>query len=57
MEIAVFSLGDQLWYKIVRKVTIHTRCHTVMASLLPRIELGLHDVAIHASFWVLAKVG
>ena len=38
-------------------MTIHTHRHRMVARLLPRVVLWLHDVAIDTDFGVIAHVG
>jgi hypothetical protein len=45
---AVVGLGEILAEEAVRKMAIDTVGHRMMAGLLPGVELGLHDMAVHA---------
>ena len=57
MPPTVLGFGEVLGNEGLRQVAIHTHRNRVMASLLPAIELGLHDVAIHARRGISTEVG
>ena len=54
---AVFRFGRVFADKIVRNMAIIARRHAVMAGFLPTVVLLAHDMAIDASFRVVAQVG
>ena len=54
---AVFRLCQILGKKVVRQMAIYTRSYAVMAGLLPRVKLRLHDMAVGARRWVGTEVG
>jgi hypothetical protein len=55
--VAVFGLGDVFGHKSMRQVAIHAGCRPVVARLLPRIVLGIHNVAVGARLGIGAEIG
>ena len=56
MPVAVLRLRDVLTYEAMGQMAVDTGCHCMVARLLPGIELRPHNVAVHASFGVFAKI-
>ena len=54
---AILCLGDVLLRKAWRQMAIRAGRHGVVTRLLPRVILGLHDVAVGARLRVGAQVG
>ena len=57
VEIAVLRFGQILGEERLRQVAIDASGYMMMAGLQPRIELGLHNMAIRAGEGVGAKIG
>lgn len=56
MSPAVFCFGQVLRNEALRQVAVHANGRGVVASLLPAVVLGLHDVAVHARLGVRLKI-
>jgi len=56
MEVSILSLRQILTEKRVRHVAISTHGHGMMTRLLPAIVLRLHDVTVHARFWIRGEI-
>jgi hypothetical protein len=54
--IPVGHFGQPFAEEIVRDMTIVARGVTVVAGLLPAVELFAHDVAVHACTRVIGKI-
>lgn len=52
----VVGFGDPLADRVVRQMTIVANCDMVVTALLPRIQMVLHHVTIHASLRIVAQV-
>ena len=56
MKEPIIGLGDPFPDRIVREVAIVADGHMPVARLLPRIEMSLHHVTIHAGLRVVTQV-
>lgn len=56
MEEAVVGLREVLSNEVVRCVTVVTDRHGVMARLLPRVVIRLHDMAVGTRCGIIAEV-
>ena len=54
---AVFRFRHIFAHKAVRQVAVDAGRDRVVARLLPRVVLGVHDVTVGASLRILAQVG
>ncbi len=53
---AVIRLRDPFSGEVVGEMAVVTDGHVPVAAVLPGIIVRVHDVAVHAGFWIAAKV-
>ena len=51
---AVVCLRDPFAYRVVRQVAIVAHGDMVVATLLPRIHVTLHNMTVNARLWIVA---
>ncbi len=56
MSVAVIGLRNIFLDSALRQMAFNTRCHRMMAGLLPGIVLRLHDMAVDASFRIFTEI-
>lgn len=57
MVVAILRFGNVFAEEIVGEMAVHAGCHSVMARLLPGVQLRLHDMAIRTRMGIGAEVG
>ncbi len=57
MPITVVGLGYIFFDRVVWQMTVHAQGRSVVAGLLPRIKLGLHNMAIGTRLRIFAEIG
>lgn len=57
MVVAITGLREHFPREINRQVAVDAGGHGVVTGLLPRVELSLHDVAVHTCLGVTTQVG